>query len=82
MKTITKTYKPLHPPSSLEDRVIGPLDLIPGIGYLTSKRTLLQYDIHTEEIEVNNKYPNIDLNSPKTRDRKSRMVSSLRWAAL
>ena len=77
MKTIKKEYQPMHPTSGLENRVIRPIDLIPGIGYLASKRTLLQYDMHTNEIEVNNKYPNIDLNSPKTRDRKSRMVSSL-----
>ena len=77
MKTIKKEYNPNHPTSGLENRLIGPLDLIPGIGYLTSKRTLRQYDMHTEEIETNHKYPQIDLNSPKRRDIKSRMVASL-----
>ena len=79
MKTIKQEYKPIEPTSCLENRLIGPLDLIPGIGYLTSKRTLHQYDMHTDEIEVNNKYPHppIDLNNPKTRDMKSRMVASL-----
>ena len=77
MKTIKQTYKPLHPTSGLENRLIRPIDFIPGIGYLTNKRTLLQYDIHTEEIETNNRYPPIDLNNPKTRDYKSRMVASL-----
>lgn len=79
MKTTKREYKPIEPTSCLEDTLFMPIDLMPGIGYLTNISRIFNYNERTKEIRKDLRekqiYPAANIEHPDTRDLKRTIVA-------